>query len=104
MGPVVTYDEFGISLVGPVCFISVSPACSMDCISGRAAAAPQPTIKVQSKRGVIRRYPSNVTKERRKQYGCKTILMVVNQSFGMIRGSLTIYYAPIGGYYAPIDG
>ena len=29
--------------------------------------------------------------------------MVVNQSFGMIRGSF-IYYAPIGGYYAPIAG
>ena len=87
MGPVVAYDEFVISLVGPVCSISVSPACSMDCISGRVAAAPQPTIKVQSTRDAIRRYPSNVTKERRKQYGCKTILMVVNQSLGMIRCS-----------------
>ena len=97
MGSIVAYDEFGISLVGPVYSISVSPACSMDCISGRAAAAPQPTTKVQSTRGAIRRYPSNVTKERRKQYGCRTILMVANQSFGMIRGSLTIYYAPIDG-------
>ena len=30
--------------------------------------------------------------------------MVVNQSFGMIRGSCTIYYAPIAGYYVPIAG